>query len=138
MGIKEKKVSKKSSFTVVLFIVASVVALVGVALLVNNIILYKATVAQALTGGYDIATIKKALLTSQLIPGIAEPVGIYGGISFILFGVGIVNKKVVKFLTMLNKAEINNDTMEENIAEQNIFDLENAEETESMETVEVK
>jgi hypothetical protein len=138
MEIKEKKVSKKSGFSIVLFIVASVVALVGVALLVNNILLYRTTVAQAITDGYDMATIRKALLPSQLIPGIAEPIGIYGGISFILFGVGIVNKKVVKFLTMSNKVEISNDTIEENIAEQNVSDLETAEVTENIETAEVK
>ena len=139
MGIKEKKVSKrsgKSGISVGLFIVASVVALIGIALLVNNIILYRSTVAQALTGGYDIATIKKALLTSQLIPGIAEPIGIYGGISFILFGLGIVGKKVSKCLTMLTKVESNNDTIEENIDEQDALDLENSETTENTETVE--
>ncbi|MGH4119393.1 hypothetical protein [Clostridium sp.] len=136
MEIKEKKVSKKSGISIVLFIVASVVALIGVVLLVNNILLYRSTVAQALTGGYDLATIRKALLTSQLIPGIAEPIGIYGGISFILFGVGIVNKKVIKCLTIINKVEISNDTIEENIVEQNVFDLGNEEVTENKETVE--
>lgn len=139
MGIKEKKVSKrsgKSGISVGLFIVASVVALIGIALLVNNIILYRGTVAQALTGGYDIATIKKALLTSQLIPGIAGPIGIYGGISFILFGLGIVGEKVSKCLTMLTKVESNNDTIEENIDEQDVLDLENSEITENTETVE--
>lgn len=136
MGIKEKKVSKKSGISIVLFIVASVVALVGVALLVSNILLYRTTVTQALADGYDIDTIRKALLPSQLLPGIAEPIGIYGGISFILFGVGIVNKKVIKFLTMVNKVEISSDTIEENIIEQNVIDLENAEVTENTETIE--
>lgn len=136
MGIKEKKVSKKSGISIVLFIVASVVALVGVTLLVSNILLYRTTVTQALADGYDIATIRKALLPSQLLPGIAEPIGIYGGISFILFGVGIVNKKVIKFLTMVNKVEISSDTIEENIIEQNVIDLENAEVTENTETIE--
>ncbi|MBK5239616.1 hypothetical protein [Clostridium sp.] len=138
MGIKGEKVSKKSGFSIVLFIVASVVALVGVTLLVNNILLYRSTVTQALADGYDIVTIRKALLTSQLLPGIVEPIGIYGGISFVLFGVGIVNKKIVKFLTMLNvnEVEVGNDTIEENIAEQNVCDLENTEVTENIETVE--
>ena len=138
MGIKEKKLSKKtgkSGVSIDLFVVASVVALIGVALLVNNIILYRSTVAQALTGGYDIATIKKALLTSQLIPGMAEPIGIYGGISFILFGVGMVGKKVSKCLTMLTKVEINNDTIEETIVEEDVLDLENAEISDNTESV---
>lgn len=136
MEIKEKKVSKRSGISIVLFIVASVVALIGVALLVSNIVLYRATVTQALTEGYDLPTIRKALLTSQLLPGIAEPIGIYGGISFILFGVGIVNKKVVKFLSMLNKVEISEENIAENIAEQNGLDLDNTEVTEPTQTVE--
>ncbi|MEK6263416.1 MAG: hypothetical protein N2B06_01315 [Clostridium sp.] len=143
MGIKEKKVSNKtgkSGVSIALFIVASVVALIGVTLLVSNILLYKSTVTQALADGYDIDTIRKALLTSQLLPGIAEPIGIYGGISFILFGVGIVGKKVSKCLTMLTKVEIISDTIEETIeetiVEQEVLDLENAEITENTEAVE--
>jgi hypothetical protein len=138
MGIKEKKVSKKtgkSGVSIALFIVASVVALIGVTLLVSNIILYRSTVTQALADGYDIATVRKALLTSQLLPGIAEPIGIYGGISFILFGVGIVGRKVSKCLTMLAKVEINNDTIEETIVEEDVLDSESAEIIENSETV---
>lgn len=135
MEVKGKKTSEKSGISIVLFIVASVVAIIGVALLVSNIVLYRTTVTQALKDGYDMATIRKALLTSQLLPGIAEPIGIYGGISFILFGVGIVNKKVVKFFSVLNKVEISNDTIEVNIAEQNGLDLENAEVTENTKMV---
>jgi hypothetical protein len=139
MGIKEKKVSKKtekSGVSIALFIIASVVALIGVTLLVSNILLYRSTVTQALADGYDIATIKKALLTSQLLPGIAEPIGIYGGIAFVLFGVGMVGKKVSKCLNILTKVEISNDTFEEAIAEQNVLEIENAEITENTETVE--
>ncbi|MGK0466812.1 hypothetical protein [Clostridium sp.] len=138
MGIKEEKLSKKtgkSGAAIALFIVASVVALIGVTLLVSNIILYRSTVAQALTDGYDIATIRKALLTSQLLPGIAEPIGIYGGISFILFGLGIVGKKVSKCLMMLSKDEITNDTFEETIVDEDVLDLENAEISDNTESV---
>ena len=139
MGIKEKKVSKKtekSGVSIALFIIASVVALIGVTLLVSNILLYRSTVTQALADGYDIDTIRKALLTSQLLPGIAEPIGIYGGIAFVLFGVGMVGKKVSKCLNILTKVEISNDTFEEAIAEQNVLEIENAEITENTETVE--
>jgi len=139
MGIKEKKVSKgsgKSGISVALFIVASIVALIGVVLLVSNIMLYRSTVTQALADGYDIATVRKALLTSQLLPGIAEPIGMYGGISFILFGVGIVGKKVSKCLSMLTKVEINNDTIEETIVAQDVLDLQGTEIYENSKTVE--
>ncbi|MBZ9689147.1 hypothetical protein G9F72_022885 [Clostridium estertheticum] len=133
MGIKEKNASKKSkgsSISIVMFVVASVVALIGVALLVNNILLYKSTVSQAVTQGYDIATVRKALLTSQLLPGVFEPIGIYGGIAFLILGVGIVNKKVSKGLMLLTKEEVCNDIIEESIVEQDVVDVENIEATE--------
>ncbi|GCD12521.1 hypothetical protein [Clostridium tagluense] len=125
MGIKEKNESKKSkgsSISIVMYLVASVVALIGVALLVNNILLFKSTVSQAVAQGYDIATVRKALLTSQLLPGIFEPIGIYGGIAFLILGVGIVNKKVSNCLMLLTKVEVDN-----NIIEENIVNVENIE-----------
>lgn len=145
MGIKEKKVSKKSkgsSISVIMYVVASVVALIGVALLVNNIILYKSTVSQAVAQGYEVATVRKALLTSQLLPGMVEPIGLYGGIAFIILCVGIVNKKVSNCLMLLNKGEVCNDIIEESIVEEenvvyagNIEATEMTEPTEKIETL---
>jgi hypothetical protein len=145
MGIKVKNVSKKSGksgISIAMFIIAAFVAVIGVALLVNNIVLYKNTVSQALGEGYDIATVRKALITSQLLPGILEPIGTYGGIAFVLLGIGIVNKKVLKSITLLTKVE---DTTEESIdesyaesgLEDNVMNVETAEIVETVETVEV-
>ena len=134
MGIKEKKVSKKlkgSFFSNIMYVVASVVALIGVALLVNNIILFKSTVSQAVTQGYAIATVRKALLTSQLLPGMFEPIGIYGGIAFLILGVGIVNKKVSQALILLTKVQVSDDIIEGNIVEENVVDVENIETTQA-------
>ncbi|MGH4122911.1 MAG: hypothetical protein ACREV6_08285 [Clostridium sp.] len=126
MGIKEKNASKKSkgsSISIVMYLVASVVAMIGVALLVNNILLFKSTVSQAVAQGYDIATVRKALLTSQLLPGMFEPIGIYGGIAFVLFGVGKVNKKVSDSFMLLSKSEIEHDVIEENnVVEKNTIE----------------
>ena len=138
MEIKEKNVSKKSkgsAISTVMYVVASAVALIGVALLVNNILLFKSTVNQAVAQGYAVATVRKALLTSQLLPGMFEPIGIYGGIAFVLFGVGKVNKKVSEGLMLLTKVEVSNDTFEESVVEQNVVDAENIEETQKIETV---
>ena len=132
MEIKNKKVSgksKKSRFSIVMYVVASLVALIGVALVVNNIFLYKSTVSQAVTQGYAIATVRKALLTSQLIPGMAEPIGLYGGIAFLILGVGIVHKKVSNCLIFLTKFEVEHDIIEENIVGENVVDAENIEES---------
>jgi hypothetical protein len=120
MGIKVKNVSKKSGksgISTTMFIIAAFVAVIGVALIVNNIILYKNTVSQALGEGYDIATVRKALITSQLLPGMLEPLGTYGGIAFVLLGIGKVNKKVLKSITLLTKVEDFNDTTEVSIDE---------------------
>lgn len=142
--IKVKKVSKKSGksgISTALFIIAAFVAVIGVTLLVNNIVLYKNTVSQALGEGYDIATVRKALLTSQLLPGILEPIGTYGGITFVLLGVGIVNKKVLKCIALLTKAYDFNETTEESIEkgyaesglEDNMVDVKNIDTAQNLE-----
>ena len=71
-----------------------------------------------------------------MLPGIFEPIAVYGGIAFVLLGVGIVNKKVSKCLILLTKVDVCNDTIEESILEQNGVDVENTETTEQTETVE--
>ena len=117
MEIKAKNMSKKSGksvISIILYVVASVVAIMGVALLVNNVFLYKTNFNQAVAQGYSAATVRNALITSQLLPGIFEPIGIYGGIAFLLLGVGMINKKVSKCLILLTKAEVCNDVIEEN------------------------
>lgn len=139
MKLKDKNVCEKSrkfSISIVLYIVASVVALAGVALLVNNVFLFRDTVNQYVAQGYPVATVIKQLIPSQLLPGIFEPVAVYGGIAFVLLGAGIINKKVSKCLILLTKVDVCNDTIEESNLEQNGVDVENTETTELTETVE--
>ena len=132
MKLKNKNVSGKSgksSISIVMYVISSVVALIGIALLVNNILLFKSTVSQYVAQGYTAATVTKELLTAQLLPGIFEPVAVYGGIAFLLLGVGIVNKKVSKCLILLSKAEVCND-----IVDQNVVNVENDANGENVET----
>lgn len=139
MKLKEKNASEKStgfSISIVLYVAASVVAILGVALLVNNIFLFRSSVNQYAAQGYPAATVLKQLIPSQLIPGIFEPIAVYGGIAFVLLGIGIVNKKVSQYLTLLTKGDVCNDTVEESILEQNVVDIENTETTEQIENVE--
>ncbi|MGV8982656.1 hypothetical protein [Clostridium sp.] len=145
MEIKEKNVSKKlskssksnkSTFSTVMYVFAAVVAIFGVALLVNNMFLYKSTISQAVEQGYAIDVVKKALLTSQLIPAIIVPIATYGGIALILLGVGKVNKKVSKCLALLTKVEVSSDVIEESIVDQNVAEIENAQAIEEIETIE--
>lgn len=136
MNLDDKSVSKKSKkfcISTVLYIVAWVVGLVGVAFLVDNIYLYLETVKQYVAQGYPIATIISNLIPSQLLPGIFQPVAVYGGIAFILVGVGKVNKKVSKCLAVLTKDENCNDVIEESILEQNVEDTETTEQDETVE-----
>lgn len=136
MESKDKKMTGKSTFSTVLYVVASVAALIGVAALVNNVLLFKNTVAQYVAQGYTADIVMKQLVPAQLLPGIFEPVALYGGIAFILFGIGIVNKKVSKCLMMLSDTNECNEAVVEETAVQNAADEENTETQEQTETSE--
>jgi hypothetical protein len=136
MKLKNKNKSGKFTISIVLYIAASVVALVGIASLVNNIFLFRNTVDQYVAQGYPTATVIKQLLPAQLLPGIFESIATYGGISFVLLGAGIINKKVSKCLTLLLKDNVCNDTIEESALKQNSVNVENSEIIEQAEIVE--
>ncbi|MEN6459926.1 MAG: hypothetical protein ABFC94_00960 [Syntrophomonas sp.] len=109
MKLKEKdavKKSKKFTISTTLYIAASVVALIAVASLIDNIILYKNSVAQYVAQGYPVALVIKQLIPSQLLPGLFDTIAVYGGIALILFSAGIINKKVSECLTLLTKDEV--------------------------------
>lgn len=143
MRLKNKNISERSrkhSISIALYVAALIVAFLGIALLVDNIFIFKRTVDQYVAQGYPAATVIKQLLPSQLLPGIFEPIALYGGISFILLGLGIVNKKVSKYLTLLAKDEAYDDidvnNAEESISEQNVIEAENMEIAEQIEVIE--
>ena len=137
MKLNDKSVSEKSiksTISVVMYVAAAVVALVGIALLVNNINLFKSTVNQYVAQGYAAADVTKQLVPGQLLPGIFESIGVYGGIAFALLGIGIVNKKVSKCLIQLDKVEVCNNTVEESILEESNINVEETETPEQTET----
>lgn len=51
----------------------------------------------------------------------------YGGIVFILVGIGIVNKKVLKCLILLIKDDVDSDNIKEKIFKEDVVDVENVE-----------
>ncbi|MBU3214460.1 hypothetical protein LL033_04170 [Clostridium estertheticum] len=127
-----KNASKKSAFSIFLFISAIVVAILGVVLLVVNIYLYKTSVNQAVAQGYAVATVRKAYVPSQLIPGIFQPIALYGGIALLLVAVGKISDKVSKCLTVSTKKEICDDVTHEyceDQADQDVTNVENIETT---------
>jgi hypothetical protein len=139
MKLKEKNVperSKKSASSIVLYGAASVVALIAVALLINNIILFNNNVTNYVAQGYLAADVIKQLIPSQLLPGIFEPIALYGGIAFVLLGAGIINQKVSKCLILLTKIEVCNDATEESVLEENVIDEKNMGATKRAETIE--
>ena len=108
MKLKNKDViEKKREFPIskTLYVVASIVGIMGIVLLVDNIYIFKSTIDQYVTQGYTAVEVIKGLIPSQLIPGIFEPIAIYGGIAFILIGVGIANKKIADHFIALTKVE---------------------------------
>lgn len=94
----KKKKSKKIVSSVILYVAAIVVALIGIALLVDNVIIFRTTVSQYVAQGYSAATVEQQLIPSQLLPAIFNSIGIYGGISFVLVGIGITNTKLSRHL----------------------------------------
>lgn len=145
MKPKDEKVSKKSRkshVTIFMYVVASIVAIAGVTLLVNNIILFRNTVNQYVAQGYDYNMVTSQLIPSQLLPGICESVGVYGGIAFALLGVGAINDKTVKCLMLVAKVDNSNDVVEESIllekgsSDENAHSVTNTETTKQEEIVE--
>jgi hypothetical protein len=101
---KDKK-RKKISISTVLYVAALIVGIVGAALLINNIYLFNYTVGQYVSQGYSASAVRKSLLLTQLLPGVAEPIALYGGIALMLFAVGKINKNISKYFLKQNKSE---------------------------------
>lgn len=124
---KPKK-SKKCTGSIILYVASLVVAVIAIALLVNNVRLYNENVAQYVAQGYPKAEVVKQLKAIQLIPGVFEPIAVYGGIAFVLFGIGMINEKVSKYLATTAKVKAIDDVQED------IADAENIETSEKVET----
>ncbi|KLU63403.1 hypothetical protein CEB3_c02170 [Peptococcaceae bacterium CEB3] len=97
---------KRPAGSIVLYVAAIVVALIGIAYLVTNIVLFQKTVAQYVAQGYPAATVAGQLLPSQLLPGIYEPIAVYGGIALLLLGAGMINQKISKYLKILAESGV--------------------------------
>lgn len=122
MKLKGKKLLGKSTLpigSIAMYTAATIIILIAVVVLINTVISFQQTVAQYVAQGYPYAQVAKQLTTSQLLPGIAEAFALYGGIAFILFSAGAINRKVSKCLNILEfgspdveEAVIDTDTSE--------------------------
>jgi hypothetical protein len=124
-GESKLQKSKKAKGSAALNFAASIVAIIAVALLVSNIIYYQNTVNQYVAQGYPVAEVIKQLIPSQLLPGIFDPVAIYGGIAIILFGISMINKKCSQCLALLTKANDCLDAAGQSILQENVIAKEN-------------
>ncbi|WP_368491093.1 hypothetical protein [Clostridium sp. BJN0013] len=137
MKFKGKSAFEKSgkfSSWIAFYIAALVTALVGIALLVNNIILFRKTVNQYVAQGYSANIVLEQLVPSQLLPGIFEFIGVYGGIVCILIGIGIINKKFSKLFGKLYNCD---NSLEEDMPEQEVIEVNQAENVETPKNTEM-
>ena len=112
-----KSKQKKPVSSIILYVAASIIAILGVTLLVSNILLYRSNVAQYVAQGTAKAVVTKQLIPAQLIPGIFEPIAVYLGIALLLVFAGIINQKVSKYLGTLTEKETSEVATEDVIIE---------------------
>lgn len=120
--------TQKNKISLVLYIGGSIVAIMGIALLINNIILYNQTIAEYVAQGYDSAEVVAQMPPTQLLPIVFQAIGLYGGVSMILFCMGLIFQKVSKFMsqpTFMDQPivdEINLESLSVNIIEETKID----------------
>lgn len=91
---KETKV-KGPKIATALKIGGIVVGVFGLAALINNIMIFMKTIEQYLEQGYPQEMIMEAMVPTQLLPGIFEPIAIYGGLGLLMFAVGVIACKLL-------------------------------------------
>lgn len=114
---KETK-TKKPKLAMVLKLGGLVVGLFGIATLINNIMIFNTTVSQAIEQGYPKEMVMEAIVPTQLLPGIFEAIGMYGGLALLMFVAGIIACKY------LPREEIIVEVVEEEIVEPVVVDSE--------------
>lgn len=95
----ENNSTQKNKISLVLYIGGSIVAIMGIALLINNIILYNQTIAEYVAQGYDSAEVVAQMPPTQLLPIVFQVIGLYGGVSMILFCMGMIFQKISSFMS---------------------------------------
>ncbi|NMC56058.1 MAG: hypothetical protein GYA50_02400 [Eubacteriaceae bacterium] len=111
---KNPKKNKNSVYAKFLLVAAFVIALVGVAALTSTIYQFCYYIKEYTAQGYSTAVIVKSFLMTQLVPGVADSLALYGGVSIILFTARKIFIKIFELdkqnikIDAEEKAEINN------------------------------
>lgn len=124
MNMDVKKGFKRSGSSIVLYCSAGLVALIALALLVMNIMMFSNAVSQYVAQGYAKAEVVKQLLAIQLLPGIFEPVAVYGGIALVLFYLGRLNDKVNNVISSLVPAKPAEESFNDKVIDNNELAIE--------------
>lgn len=96
---------KKPAIAKALKIGGIVVGLFGLASLINNIIIFMNTIDQYIEQGYPKEMIMEAMVPTQLLPGIFEPIALYGGLGLLLFGAGVMACNLLPQKEIVEEAE---------------------------------
>lgn len=102
--------NKRPRSTVALYSAATIVALIAIAYLTNNLLLFKDTLNHYIAQGYTTSEVIKGLLPNQLLPGIFEPVALYGGVAALLFAAGSLHARISHVLTTISRDHVENST----------------------------
>ncbi|EQB20855.1 putative membrane protein [Dehalobacter sp. UNSWDHB] len=93
---KSQARKKLPGSSIFMYIASAFIALIAVALLVNNILYFNNTISQYTTQGYPYEMVAKELIPGQLLPGIFQPLSILG-IAVVLYAAGLINQKITGY-----------------------------------------
>jgi hypothetical protein len=102
------KTAKTPISSIIMYSFAVVIGIIAIVYLFINVKLYNNSVTQYVAQGYAKADVTKQLIPAQLLPGIFQPVALYGGVAFILFSAGIINKNISKLLSLSSEETTTN------------------------------
>lgn len=92
-----KKKGKVPGSSIFMYVASIVIALVGIAYLINSIYYFTTTIANYVAQGYPYAMVAGELIPGQLLPGLFQPMGIIG-IAVVIFGAALINQKLSRHL----------------------------------------
>jgi hypothetical protein len=106
MKLRKKSQARKKlpKSSILMYIASAFIAVVAVALLVNNVLYFNNTISQYTTQGYPYEMVAKELIPGQLLPGIFQPLSILG-IAVILYGAGLINQKITGYFLSCSNNE---------------------------------
>ncbi|UWG98697.1 hypothetical protein LPY66_07885 [Dehalobacter sp. DCM] len=105
---KQPKISSRSRKTprssIFMYVMSIVIALVGIAYIINSIYYFKTTIANYVAQGYPYELVASEVIPGQLLPGLLQPLGIIG-IAVVIYGAALINHKLSRYLNSIVPCE---------------------------------